>query len=186
MSKEAATKHIVVQLNKMELGEHNLLIYNSTEEQKALMSAIAKERLIDKNEIVVILPFYETVTAIEQQLENVEVNVSYYKKGGSLFILDAVKQLFGSAYDFSRFLKLLDQNAVKSGKHGVFVLVHLDAFFLYGESSIDKMLEYEQKIADLQLEHTILVCAYHHIQIETLDKNVKQMLFEDHQNSLFL
>lgn len=94
MSKEAATKHILIQLNKMELGEHNLLIYNSTEEQKALMSAIAKERLYYKNEIVVILPYYETVAAVEQQLENIEVDVSYHKKGGSLFVLDAVEQLF--------------------------------------------------------------------------------------------
>lgn len=185
MSKEAATKHILIQLNKMELGEHNLLIYNSTEEQKALMSAIAKERLYYKNEIVVILPYYETVAAVEQQLENIEVDVSYHKKGGSLFVLDAVEQLFGSAYDFSTFLKLLDQNALKSGRTGVFVLIHLDALFLYGENSIDKMLEYEQKIADLGLEHTILVCAYHRTQIESLDKNVKQMLFADHQNTLF-
>jgi hypothetical protein len=146
------------------------------------MCKIAKEHL-ENNEVVVILPYYETPTNIEQQLENIEVNTSLHKRGMSLFVLDAVEQLFGSAYDFLRFVKLLDQNVQKSGKKGVFVLIHLDGFSLFGEShSTFKMLEYEQKVAELHLENTTMVCAYHSKRLVTLPKNVMQLMLACHHN----
>jgi archaellum biogenesis ATPase FlaH len=161
------------ELSIKELEKHNLMTYSNVSDFRELYVPVCKERL-ENNEIVVILPYYETVDSIEQQLENVGVDVKHYKRAGSLFIVDAVQQFFGSGYDFVKFLELLDGGAVNRGKVGIFVIASIDGFFLYEDR--EKLIEYEKTISKIKLEHTILICAYHEASYASISTDVRQLL----------
>jgi hypothetical protein len=78
-------QQLLGELKKKEFGKHNLMAYNNVEDFRRLYVSVCKERL-ENNEIVVILPYYETVDSIEQQLENVGVNTNHYKRDRSLLL----------------------------------------------------------------------------------------------------
>ena len=167
-------QQLLSELNKKEFGKHNLMAYNNVADFRRLYVSVCKERL-ENNEIVLILPYYETVDSIEQQLENDGVDTNHYKRDRSLFIVDAVQQFFGSGYDFAKFLELLDDGAVKTGKVGVFVIAYIDGFFLYGDDR-EKLIEYEKTISKIKLVHTILICAYHEARFASFSDDTKQLL----------
>ena len=154
-------------------GNHNLIAYDDVADFRESYIRVCKHRL-ELNEVVIILPYYEMVGSIEQLLENIGVDVGYYKRIGSLFIVDAVHEFFGADYDFAKFLKLLDKGTKKAGKSGVFVIANIDGFFLY--ESREKLMEYEREIMKIDLANTRLICAYYKGNYESLTANEKQML----------
>jgi hypothetical protein len=161
-------------------GSHNLIAYDDVADFRESYIRVCKQRL-ELNEVVIILPYYEMVGSIEQLLENIGVDVSYYKRIGSLFIIDAVHEFFGADYDFTKFLKLLDKGAKKAGKSGIFVIANIDGFFLY--ESREKLMEYERDIMKIDLANTRLICAYYKGNYESLTANEKQMLKGLHDNT---
>jgi hypothetical protein len=169
------------ELSTKVFGKHNLVAYGDVVDFREVYIKECKQRLED-NEVVVILPYYEMVGSIEQQLDNVGVNVSHYKRAGSLFIVDAVREFFGAQYDFAKFLKLLDKGAIKAGKSGVFVVANIDGFFLY--ESREKLMAYETAIEEINLDNTILICAYYKGNFENLTADEKQILIRLHDESV--
>ena len=161
-------------------GKHNLIAYDDVANFREVYIKACKQRL-EENEVVIILPYYEMVGSIEQQLENVGVDVSYYKRAGSLFIIDAVREFFGAEYDFAKFLKLLDNGAKRAGKSGIFVIANIDGFFLC-ESS-EELLVYERAIMKIDLANTVLICAYYKGNFDSLKADEKQMLLRLHDKS---
>jgi hypothetical protein len=154
-------------------AKHNLIAYDDVADFREAYIRVCKQRL-EHNEVVIILPYYEMVGSIEQLLENIGVNVDYYKRAGSLFIVDAVREFFGADYDFAKFLKLLDKGAKKAGKSGVFVIANIDGFFLY--EGREKLMQYEREIMKIDLANTRLICAYYKGNYDSLTASEKQML----------
>ena len=182
MADNSAMEQQLCELSTKEFGKHNLVAYNNVADFRGLYASVCKERL-ENNEIIVILPYYETVDSIEQQLENVGVDVNHYKRDGSLFIVDSVQQFFGSGYDFVKFLELLDDGAIKTGKVGVFVIANIDGFFLYDDMET-KLVEYEKNFQKIKLKHTILICAYHEASFASLSADVTQLLRRLHDRTI--
>ena len=80
----------VQELHKSEFGSHFLVIYHDLDTFRELYSHYAKAALKD-NEIVVILPFYETVNNVRSILseDSACIDVEKYEKEQSLLIIDS-------------------------------------------------------------------------------------------------
>lgn len=98
-------------INESETGTHCLMVYPDIMTLRAIYSRFTKQQLEDKNEIVLILPYYETTDVVRLVLSGSNVygddisnnpvgysgiDVSRYEKEGSLVIVDSLKGYFGS------------------------------------------------------------------------------------------
>lgn len=98
-------------INESETGTHCLMVYPDIMTLRAIYSRFTKQQLEDKNEIVLILPYYENTDMVRLVLSGSNVygddisnnpvgysgiDVSRYEKEGSLVIVDSLKGYFGS------------------------------------------------------------------------------------------
>jgi hypothetical protein len=148
------------------------------------------------NEIVLILPYYETTEMVRSVLsgENNEnsngdniIDVRKYEEEGSLIIIDSVKAYLRSDTDLMSFLVRLAKWAQRSGKNGISVISDLASFYYYDQ--IDKLIEHEMSLPtkyddDMKLKG---FCFYHQKDFDRrLTKQQKQKLLEHHGKSLMV
>src|SRR5947208_7068031 len=118
-----SNNEILDRLTHAEYGTHSILVYPNIETLRETYSRYAKMQLEDNNEIVLILPYYETADKVRKILSEGVVNniadgddsvvaaavngtknnsiidVEKYEKEGSLIIMDSVRGYFGSGND---------------------------------------------------------------------------------------
>jgi len=156
-----------------EYGSHSILVYPDIETLRETYSRYAKSQLEDNNEIVLILPYYETADKVRKTLSEGVVNniaddddddtaaindtktnsiidVRKYEKEGSLMIVDSVKGYFGSDSNYEgedrlmSFFKQLVKKAESLGKNGVSVIADLGSFYHYqSNNATEKLFEHE-------------------------------------------
>jgi hypothetical protein len=159
-----SNNEILDHLFHAEYGTHSILVYPNIETLRETYSRYVKMQLEDNNEIVLILPYYETannvrkilsegfvsniadgndsvvVAAVNGTKNNSIIDVARHEKEGSLIIMDSVKGYFGSGNDdddtdLMAFVKQLVKKAESSGKNGVSVIADLGSFYHYHHNS---------------------------------------------------
>jgi hypothetical protein len=161
---------------------------------RRIYSGYVKAQLEDNNEIVLILPYYETTEMVRSILSGENnnnggpiIDVRKYEKEGSLVIIDSVKAYFGSDIDLMSFVEKLAKEAQSSGKSGVSVIADLASFYYY--DGIDKLIEYEMSLPTKYDDEMKLkgFCFYHEKDFDRrLTKQQKQKLLEHHGKSLMV
>ena len=148
------------------------------------------------NEIVLILPYYETTEMVRSVLsgENNEnsngdniIDVRKYEEEGSLIIIDSVKAYLRSDTDLMSFLVRLAKQAQRSGKNGISVISDLASFYYYDQ--IDKLIEHEMSLPIKYDDNMKLkgFCFYHQKDFDRrLTKQQKQKLLEHHGKNLMV
>jgi hypothetical protein len=96
-----------------------------------MYSHYTKSALFEGDEIVVILPFYETVGTVRRILsENgANIDVRKHEKEQSLLVMDSLRGYFGSKDGIMPFVKRTVKFAKNSGKNSVSVLGDMGPFF---------------------------------------------------------
>ena len=119
-----SNNEILDHLFHAEYGTHSILVYPNIETLRETYSRYVKMQLEDNNEIVLILPYYETANNVRKILSegfvnniadgndsvvvvatvngtknNSIIDVARHEKEGSLIIMDSVKGYFGSGND---------------------------------------------------------------------------------------
>jgi hypothetical protein len=159
-----------------------------------IYSYYAKIQLEYNNEIVLILPYYETTEMVRSVLSGENKNnqgsiidARKYEKQGSLIIIDSVKAYFGSDTDLMSFIGKLSNQSQNSGKSGVSVIADLASFYLH--NGIDKLIEYEMSLPTKYDNEMKLkgFCLYHQEDFDKrFSKEQKQKLLEHHGKSLMV
>ena len=175
------------ELHKSEFGSHFLVIYHDLDTFRELYSLYAKAALKD-NEIVVILPFYETVNNVRSILseDSACIDVGKYEKEQSLLIIDSLKSYFGSQEGLMPFVKKIVEFAKVSGRSGVSVIGDMGPFFYYGKN--DGLLHYETTTLPTRFEGINLkgICTYHRQDFKKFSEKEKGMLLNHHGKTLYL
>jgi len=207
---------ILEHLTNAEYGTHSILVYPNIETLREAYSRYAKKQLEDNNEIVFILPYYETANKVRKTLSggfvslleegngkdadandtngNSIIDVGKHEKEGSLIIMDSVKGYFGSDNnynntDLTEFVKQLVKKAESTGKKGVSVIADLGSFYHYHHSkTADKLVEYELSLpSKFDGMKLKAFCIYHK---DDLDKRFteeqKQKLLDHHAKALMI
>ena len=133
-------------LKESQPGAHCLVVYPDLMTLKAVYSQYTKIQLEDNNQIVLILPYYETTDMVRLALSGRNVyddkkgnntfdysgiELEKYEKEGSLMIIDSLKGYFPLeqgiklAEDFMSFIDVLLKDTKSRGKNGVVVLSDL-------------------------------------------------------------
>jgi hypothetical protein len=177
-----------------EYGVHCLVVYPDMNTLRRIYSYYTKMQLEDNNEIVLIVPYYETTEMVRSVLSGENKNnqsniidVRKYEKQGSLKIIDSVKAYFHSDIDLMSFLARLPKQAQFSGKNGISVIADLASFY-YNDQS-DKLIEYEMSLPTKYDDNMKLkgFCFYHQEDFDRrLTEQQKQMLLEHHGRNLMV
>jgi hypothetical protein len=177
-----------------EYGVHYLVVYPDMNTLRRIYSYYTKMQLEDNNEIVLIVPYYETTEMVRSVLSGENnnnqsniIDVRKYEKQGSLVIIDSVKAYFSSDIDLMSYLARLAKQAQFSGKNGISIIADLASFY-YNDQS-DKLIEYEMSLPTKYGDNMKLkgFCFYHQEDFDRrLREQQKQILLEHHGKDLMV
>ena len=190
---------VLKQLRQAEFGAHYIIVYPDMMTLRQIYSRYIKAQIEDHNEIILMLPYYETTEMVRSILSGESnnnnnnnnggsiIDVRKYEKEGSLVIIDSVKAYFGSDIDLMAFVEKLAKKAQSSGKSGVSVIADLASFYYYNQ--VDKLIDHEMSLPTKYDDQMKLkgFCLYHQEDFnKRLSKEQKQQLLEHHSKNIML
>jgi MEDS: MEthanogen/methylotroph, DcmR Sensory domain len=186
---------VLKQLRQAEYGAHYIIVYYDMMTLRQIYLRYIKTQLEDNNELVLILPYYETTEIVRSVLSGENnsgnggsmIDVRKYEKEGSLMIIDATEAYFSSDTDLMSFVEKLAKQAQTSGKKGISVIADLASFYHFNR--IDKLIEYEMSLPTKYDDKMKLkgFCFYHQEDFDRrLTEQQKQMLLEHHGKNLMV
>src|SRR5919112_3625348 len=189
------SNEVLRQLRQAEYGAHYIIVYYDMMTLRQLYTGYIKTQLEYNNELVLILPYYETTGTVRSVLsENHSSNggsvfdISKYEKEGSLVIIDSAEVYFTSDTNLMSFLARLAKKAQSSGKNGISVIADLASFSYFNR--IDKLIEYEMSLPTKYDDDNMKLkgfCLYHQEDFDRrLREQQKQMLLERHGKNLMI
>lgn len=176
------------ELHESEFGAHFLVVYPDLVTFRETYSQYVKEAMKD-NEIVIILPFYETVNDVRRIMseDGLGISVRRYEREQSLLIMDSLKAYFGLKFGLIPFLNQTVEYAKKSGKDGVTVIGDMGSFF-YSQNANSNLLQYEMTLPEVFEDMNLKgFCFYHRRDFNgRLTEQEKKILLEHHGKTKYL
>ncbi|HEX2230999.1 MAG TPA: MEDS domain-containing protein [Nitrososphaeraceae archaeon] len=184
---------ILKQLRQAEYGAHYIIVYYDMMTLRQLYTGYIKTQLEYNNELVLILPYYETTETVRSVLSGENnsgnggsmIDVRKYEKEGSLIIIDSAEAYFTSDNNLMSFVEKLAKQVQTSGRNGISVIADLASFYYFNR--IDKLIEYEMSLPTKYDDKMKLkgFCFYHKEDFDRrLSKEEKQKLVEHHAKAL--
>ena len=173
------TLDIIEGLNKIEYGEHIVLIYPNLYALREIYSHYCNIAL-KNDELVLILTYYETAGRIRQTLKELNIDVEKYEKENDLLIIeDSIETHSGYKKDFVSLLKILDKRQEKRHKNGISVIADMGVFFHF-QNNKDALIDFESSLPSKFDMNVKRICNYHSGDFDRLEKYEKDGLIEPH------
>ncbi|HYX57041.1 MAG TPA: MEDS domain-containing protein [Nitrososphaeraceae archaeon] len=174
------------QLNQTKPGAHYIAIYDHLITFRQIYSFYTKIQLEENNELVLLLPHYETTDTVRRSLrenEYASMDVRKYEKQGLLVIIDSVRAYFCST-SIITFVERLVKHAQKLGKNGVTAIADMGSFFQfnYHENKNKKtnIIEYETSLPSKFHSKLKGFCCYNQKDFDRLTERQKKKLVDYH------
>jgi hypothetical protein len=183
------TNRTLQQTMLADYGAHYLILYHDLTTLRELYSQYIQTSLAERNEIVIIFPFYETIESVRDVLaENcANIDIRDYERRQSLIIVDSLKGYFDSPEGIMPVLKQMVEYAKSSGKSGVSVFGDMGSFFYKNKEN--GLMEYELSLpSEYDSEMNLKTfCLYHQKEFDLrLTEKQKEQLFRHHGNSIIM
>jgi hypothetical protein len=191
--------HTLETMLQAEYGSHYIIVYPDLLTLRRIYSSYSKMQLENKNDIVLLLPFYETTESVRKILSTSHdvslvfcddgatiLDIRKHEKEGSLVIVDSKKAYFGSkTIDIKVFVGMLIEHAKLSKKTGVCVIADMGAFFYLNK--IQELIKHETTLPpkfDLEVK---AFCCYHGSDFSNyLTEEQKQNLLHHHGKEMIM
>ena len=174
------------ELRKSEIGSHLLVEYPDLLTLREMYSHYTKSALDEGTEVVVILPFYETVDSVRRVLSEDPtcIDVRKYEKEERLLIIDSLKGYFGSVKGLMPFVKQAVEHAKSSGRCGLTVIGDMGSFFYYDKEG--DLVGWEMNLPRKFEINLKGFCLYHTRDVKRLSEEDKRELFQHHIKTVHL
>ena len=162
-----------------------MLVYSNLEAFREIYSHYCKIALESKNEVVLLIPHYETISTVRQTLKR-EIDVPKHEVDGTLVIMDTEKafQKSNEVYNILLMINLLTKRAESLGKNGLSMVADAGSFFLH--ERLQELLKHELSVPpDLGMKCKAF-CCYHKGDFNTLVKQQKEALLDHHNRRIIL
>jgi hypothetical protein len=184
-------KSVIKQLRQADFGSHYIVIYPNLAILREIYSNYALTQIEENNEIVVLIPYYETTDSVRSVLQksmNSSSNstntsnakkIRKYEKQNRLVIIDSVKAYFTLKMGLESFIQNLVEQAKSTGRNGVSVITDAGSFSLFEirESLVEYELNLPSHYNDLPLKR---FCIYNQAELNTFPEEKKQKLLKHH------
>jgi len=193
--KNKSLKDILRSLAETQPGTHSIIVYPDLQVFREIYANYAKQEL-ESNQIVLMMPHYETVDNIVSTLSKIGINVQESLQEGSLLIIDSHEAFFdhqavNEFHDNEKgnivsLLRILQTQAKKLKKDGITVIVDLGCFF--PESGQNELMRYEKSIPQIFRDSTLKqLCMYHQQDFDIrFNHSEKATLLDHHGRSIIM
>src|ERR687890_399932 len=157
------------QLNQTKPGAHYIAIYDHLITFRQIYSFYTKIQLEENNELVLLLPHYETTDTVRRSLqENKYASMDIRKYFCSTSIITFVERLL--------------KHAQKLGKNGVTAIADMGSFFQfnYHENKKTNIIEYETSLPSKFHSKLKGFCCYNQKDFDRLTERQKKKLVDHH------
>ncbi|HYZ50464.1 MAG TPA: MEDS domain-containing protein, partial [Nitrososphaeraceae archaeon] len=113
-------------------SNHILILYSDLADFRYLYLNYIKRSLQSLNEIVLMLPYYDSVIDIVNNLRSTGIDIDKYKKEGSIIIVQSEKAHYSLNQEFVGVMimtKMLLRRLDKLGKAGISIISDMGLFF---------------------------------------------------------
>jgi len=170
----ATVKEILKTLESID-REHYVVVYPDYDVFRKVYSQHAKKQ-IENNEMVIMLPYYETTDRTRAALGQAGIDVRMQEGSGFLVVMDSYAAFLGFKQDNELFFSRLVSHAIVSKKSGICIIADMGAFFL-----IDKVAE----IAAGRVKARGF-CTYHRRDFENLSEGQRKAIFGQDYRALIV
>jgi len=169
-------------------GIHALIVYSESAILREFWSYYTKKSIEEKDELVCLAPFYDTIYSIKKTLSEGYMSIDTQKceeEEKSLIIIDSLQKYFGRHGRVLPIESVLNANQAlieKSGKlnkNGVSILGDMGSF--HSENQQQSLVEYE---LSLPIDFgTVLkgICCYHQKDFNRLSDDQKEKINKQHK-----
>jgi len=187
MDAEDAAKTI----SESNYGIHCLLIYSDLTTLRKFYSSYISTQILDKEEVVQIMPAYETENSVSHVLSkrnkgfnDIDIDkVEHEEK--TLLIADSLKKYGGQTSNKESTWKANQEMAKYSndlGKKGISILGDMGSFIF--ENRIQDLIDYELYLPgcfDMNLKG---ICLYHQKDFDRLHEDKRQIIIDHHETAI--
>ena len=163
-------------------GEHSMLVYSSLDEFRGIYSRYCKSALEENNELVLLIPHYETITSVRETLKK-EIDVARSEVSGALTIVDTENayQKSNDVYNILLIINLLTKRAETSQKNGLSMIADAGAFFLH--QNLEELVKHELSVPPELGVKCKAFCCYHEKDFGNLSEQQKEALLDHHKRT---
>lgn len=173
---------IVERIMNSKFGEHNIVLYSDIRTLPCLYSKYSKKSLESSNEIILILPHYQSITNIVQSLTNSGIDIDKSKKEGSIVVVESKKGYYSLTDEFVGIMimvEMLLQRAKKLNKSGVTVISDMGLFFHLNR--IENLIKWETELSSsIYATKVRILCNYSETDFGKLDDHQRKHLIDHH------
>jgi hypothetical protein len=174
-------------ISESDYGIHCLLIYSNLTILREFYSHYIPEQIKDKEEIIQIMPFYETENSVREALSkrNKKIEIDKIEKEEkTLFIADSLGKYIGQTNVESIWQanKDLVTYAKELRKNGVSILGDMGSFIF--EKRIQDLVDYELNLPTRFEMNLKGVCMYHQTDFDSLPEDMRQTIIDHHETSI--
>ena len=174
-------------ISESDYGIHCLLIYSNLTILREFYSHYIPEQIKDKEEIIQIMPFYETENSVRDSLSkrNKKIEIDKIEKEEkTLLIADSLGKYIGQTNVESvwQASKDLVTYANELRKNGVSILGDMGSFIF--EKRIRDLVDYELNLPTRFEMNLKGVCMYHQTDFDSLPEDMRQTIIDHHETSI--
>lgn len=174
-------------ISQSEYGLHCLLIYRDLATLREFYSTYIQKQIND-NELIKILPFYETENSVREILsKNWEGNLNMVKQEDeSLIIVDSLRGYLDHD-DVESIWKNIEESvkyAGELGKKGISILGDAGSFLF--KHKIQYLLDYESSLP-LKFDNNLKgICMYHQKDFSKISNDFQQKILDSHAMAIMI
>ena len=166
-------------------GERHVIVYPDQIGFRKIYGQYTKRHLGQDNELVVLLPHYETVDSVIAVLQNAGVDVATYGRLGFLLIMDAYKTYSGFSEDRDLLFKRILTFAAFSGKTGISIILDMGVFSFIED--VHRLAAGHRNIVPAQGSFKVKgFLSYHMKDYNKLSKEQKAIRFSENYKTLLV
>jgi hypothetical protein len=174
-------------ISQSEYGLHCLLIYSDLPILREFYSSYIPKQILEKEEVVEIMPFYETENKVREVLSKAHKKIKIDKfenEEKTLIIADSLGKYIGQTNVESiwNVNKEVVTYTNESGKNGVSILGDLGSFI--SEKRIRDLVDYELSLPTRFEMNLKGICMYHQKDFDSLPEDMRQTIIDHHQTAI--
>jgi len=173
---------ILETIMESKFGNHNIILYSDITTLPHIYSNYSKRSLELLNEIVLILPHYQSIVDVLNNLTDNGIDIEKCKKEGSILVVESKNGYYSLTNEFVGVMimtKMLLRRANKLDKAGVTVISDMGLFFHL--KRIEYLIKYETELSSSIYDMKVkMLCGYNKTDFERLTEEQKQHLLHHH------
>jgi hypothetical protein len=168
-------------------GNHILILYSDVADFRHLYLNYIKRSLQSLNEIILMLPYYDTVMDIVNNLKSTGIDIDKHKKEGSIVIVESEKAHYSLSQEFVGVMimtKMLLRRLDKLGKAGITIIPDMGLFF--HRNKLEDLTKCEMELMSLVNNIKVKVwCCYNKSDFDMLSEHqMRRNLLEAHDHKV--